>query len=332
MQTEAPNILVWKGPGTDELSPIYLVPHEQVDLFPERWQFKPFDFTVYPDTASTNQSYPLESRDPIVDTALRKFANRLIASDIGNNQIEMPPEYWNKREWRNVQNPPDTSHLRTILRPGTGQLNLMLNPMEYGAIPEPKPLFFYISAVDQLPEDAEEFDFGRRQLVRASAQNGIIFEVNRETEEISGFLWMSMQGNHQIVRGGEQELLDSAAIRFCVHNGDTFVTGRSDYPADNREPIISWEDWSQNPIHHDLYQMTQDLHKAKYLDDHVEMVNYTPEMPKHGQRIADAINRSSLGEGMYSAKIGKVVAISPSGGGKVDWSPDPNEFHLTPLS
>ncbi|MBI2005623.1 MAG: hypothetical protein HYS80_02570 [Candidatus Aenigmarchaeota archaeon] len=137
------------------------------------------------------------------------------------------------------------------------------------------------------------------------------------------------------LRAYERMLLDSVAMRFCVHNGDVFLTDRSDYDVkDGEEPFINWDRWSHHSIHHDLHQMAMEFREMDLLDDHVDVVEFTPDEPEHGKRIGKAINKSDLGEGMDSAKIGKVVAMSPSGGGKVDWkSDDPNKgVHLTPLS
>ena len=259
-ETETP-ILVWNGPGTAELSPKFLVPQEQQPLYPERWQFQPFNIAVYPNPTIENLAEGQTIiRDPIVDLTVDKLVKRLTADDLGNKNLEIPAEYWDKRKWNQLQNVPAQELPRAVIRPGTGQLDLLLDPLDYGKMPEPKPLFFYVSAVDSLPEEASDYHYSRRQLVRAAAQNGVIFQVDSDINKITGFWWMSMQGNHWVEYGPEEKLLDSVALRFCVHNGDTFVTDRSDYPQGTGEPIITWDQWNRLPTHHNLHEMAIQLH------------------------------------------------------------------------
>lgn len=385
----------WHGPGP--LSPDFLKRVQEGSVpTPERWRFTPFPIAIYDNPADgrskdergKNIPYPTgtkDRRDPRVDTVVQKLVSRLTAPDLGNTLVPLTELQMNKKLAKIAARASGVRILdkaassdfaqrilgkagpgnsdavvpKVVIRPGTGELDVLLSPLDYMNMPDPKPFFFYVSVVDKLPKDhiskvdhqshsAEDFDYSRQQLARAAVHNGVIFEQG-ERGFITGFWWFSTQGNHQVVRideevllnasdeklaEAEKVLLDSVALRVCVHHGDEFLTERSDYKEGVGEPIIDWESWTKNSVHKDLHKMAHDLSELGYLDDHVDIKTFTPDELKHGQRISDAINRSDLGEGMYSSKIGKVVAMSPSGGKKVKWtSEDPNiAVHLTPLS
>lgn len=370
--------------STKHLTDILPVAGPEQTPYPERWSFQPFTFAVDPSPTIENlKKDEVRPRDPIVDIALSKFVNRLQEHDIGNRQVplaidfnernafaEKTTELANKRLLRRfaknivesqvVQTVARTMRMKkwgisdkdiphVVIRPGTGELDLLLHPADYGFLPEPKPFFFYVSAVAEFPKEyistftgtdgephsAEEHDFSRQQITRAATHNGVIFRVNKETGKITGYWWMSTQGNHILREAPEEQALEEVAIRFSVHNGDIFVTDRFDYHLkDGEKPFVNWDEWKALPVHRQLHEMAQRFKAMGLLDDKVDVTLFTPDAPYHGEFISDAINRSDLGEGMYSMYITGIglVVVSPSGGGKTEWSELAEKHHLTPVS
>lgn len=300
--------------GDTILTPLHLRP-ERPDG-PERWAVKPFNFSVYPIADET-------TRPAYHKATLDKLVARLQVPDAGNTLVDHPRAETDKKQLPQM-----------TIRLGNGKLDSYMDPRDYLRMPEPRPLFLFTNVVTELPENIDA-KYARQQLVRGAAHNGVIFRVDPQTNEIKEALWMSTQGNFYRITGTEQEILDNVAMRIIVHNGEEFITNRQDYiPIKEEKPLVTWNDWEKDSLHYELWNMAQVFHSLGLLDDKVDLTEFTPDRREHAKLIMRAINRSALGEGMYSyfrRKL-KVLAVSPSGGGKVEWlSYLAKDHHLVPV-
>lgn len=300
--------------GDTMLTPLNLKP-ERPDG-PERWAVKPFNFSVYPIAAE-------DGRPAYHISTLDKLTARLQAPDTNNTLVDHPTATTDKSQLPQM-----------TIRLGNGQLDSYMDPWDYVRMSDPRPLFLFTNVVTELPENIDA-KYARQQIVRGAGHNGVIFRVDPNTHEIKEALWMSTQGNFYRITGSEQEILDSVALRIMVHNGEEFITNRQDYiPIKEEKSLVTWDDWEKDSLHYELWNMARVFHSLGLLEDKVDLIEFTQDRPGHARLIMSAINRSALGEGMYSyfrRKL-KVLAVSPSGGGKVEWpSYLAKDHHLVPV-
>ena len=201
----------------------------------------------------------------------------------------------------------------------------------YLSLRHQKPLLFYLNTVKRFPQNID-FHVARKQLVRGACHNGVIFEGNPYKNSIGRALWMSMQGNYAIIEGSQDEIFDEVIFRTLNHYGADFVTEREDYQEEDGRPWLPWKEWAESSHHRENWHAAQDLFEQHLIEDEVNLRRYAPYY--FIRLLMIAINKSAIGEsmrGQYLPDLG-VYVVTPSGGKKVKWNPDPIDGHLTPVS
>ena len=191
-------------------------------------------------------------------------------------------------------------------------------------LPPPRGMPFMVTTVDPLPGRLD-FDLARGQLVKKACNNGVIMAVNRAGELQEAF-WASMQGNHMKIKGSPEEIYAEIALRAVAHYGAPMLTDRQETTSP-----ISWESWVQTGVYDQIAQAAQDLGGAGIIEDKVNLVKYDPIQ---GLKIMAALNRvSGFGESMRAllTPLG-ILAVTKSGGGKVNINRNPQKGHLVPIS
>lgn len=209
------------------------------------------------------------------------------------------------------------ANLREELSPG----------IVYGRLPKPRGTALMITAVESIP-DSNLFDLARGQLVRKSGQIGIVVEGNLDGTRVRRALWASMAGNHSLLTGHEQDILDDLALRVLAHAGAEKI---NIYEGDV-EASASWQQWSASSIHQDIAVAGQALGEASIIEDKVILDQYGSD--RQSREVLLFLERGALGEGMRSQLDTelRLMGVTATGGGKVEVSPDPMDGHVIPIS
>jgi hypothetical protein len=209
------------------------------------------------------------------------------------------------------------ANLREEVRPST----------VYGRLPKPRGTALMITAVESIP-DRDLFDLARGQLTRKAGQIGILLEGDPDGTEVRRALWASMAGNHALLAGREEDIFDDLALRVQAHAGAEKVNL---YEGDD-ESSISWEEWSESPVHHDIAHAGRALGKANIIEDKVVLDQYGSE--RQAREVLRFLERGALGEGMRSQvdPALRVMAVTSTGGGKINVDPDPSYGQIIPIS
>jgi hypothetical protein len=202
-----------------------------------------------------------------------------------------------------------------------------VSPLEFlTRLPKPRGMGMVIATVDRIPE-GDLFDIGRGLIVRKAAHIGLLVEGDEQTGTLKRALWISMAGNHKLLTGNPEEILDSAALRILVHVGSENLTGH----AGDESPHLTWEAWCASPIHHEMAEAARALGDAGLIEDRVPLEKYaTGRQIRH---VLSFLNRSALGEGMRSQLDPhlRVMGVTTTGGGKINLSADPNDGQIVPV-
>ncbi len=230
-----------------------------------------------------------------------------------------------------VQVPGEKTELGSIVHLGIGfgvNLREEVRPSAvYGRLPKPRGAALMITAVERIPED-NLFDLARGQLIRKAGQLGILVEGDLEGTKVVRALWASMAGNHRLLTGREEDIFDNLALRMQAHAGAEKV---NIYEGDD-ETSISWKEWSASPVHHDIADAGRALGEANIIEDKVILDQYSSD--RQTREVLGFLERSALGEGMRSQLDSelRVMAVTTTGGGKINVSPDPMHGHIVPIS
>ncbi len=195
-----------------------------------------------------------------------------------------------------------------------------------GQMPKPRGSVLVINTVESLP-DVPLFDLARGQLVKLAGHFGILVEGHLESTDIRRGLWASMAGNNRLLGGSAEAILDSLALRILAHAGAEKI---NDHDAD--EPMgLTWEAWSASPVHADIAEASRALGAAGVIEDEVPLGSYGT-----GEQVGSILrflNRAALGEGMRSQldPALRIMAVTTSGGSKINVSADPRDGHLVPI-
>ncbi len=273
------------------------------------WTYEPFKFSV-----------GRQPHNPIQEEILAKLTAGLTSPELGNELVNLPRFAFLGREMPKMA---IAFGQNTIFEENREGLR------DYIRIKKPRPLLFLIDTVDKLPEKID-FDLARGVLVRGTSHNGAIFEVTKE-EGIKRVLWASTQGNYAVIEGPETQIMQDVIFRILAHYGATFVTQKQDARVSDGQ-ILRWQDWRDAATHQATWEAAQILAQRKLIEDHVILEKYAS--PEHIRLIRLALDRSALGESMrgeWLSGLG-VYVVTPSGGGKVDWNPDPEKGVLVPVS
>jgi hypothetical protein len=197
----------------------------------------------------------------------------------------------------------------------------------YGRLPKPRGTVLMITTVERIPE-TDRFDLARGQLIRKAGQIGILVEGGLTGTEVRRALWASMAGNHSLLTGYEEEIFDNLALRVQAHAGAEKINIHS---GDDETPI-PWKAWSESPVHHDIAQAGRALGKANIIEDKVILDQYSSD--KQAREVLRFLERGALGEGMRSQldPALRVMAVTSTGGGKINVNPDPMHGQIVPIS
>jgi hypothetical protein len=209
------------------------------------------------------------------------------------------------------------ANLREEVRPST----------IYGRLPKPRGTVLMITAVESIP-DTDLFDLARGQLVKKACHLGILVEGGLEGSTVKRALWASMAGNHSLLIGNEEDILNNLALRVLAHAGAEKINR---YAGDD-ETSMSWEEWSQSPVHQDIAQAGRALGTADIIEDRVVLDQYGTD--RQARDVLRFLERGALGEGMRSQldPVLRVMAVTSTGGGKIKVDPDPMAGQIIPVS
>jgi len=196
----------------------------------------------------------------------------------------------------------------------------------YGRLPKPRGTVLMVTTVKTIPE-TNPFDLAREQLVTKASHIGILVEGDPRDTTVRRALWGSMAGNHRLLEGCEEDILDDLALRVQAHAGAEKIN-RHEGDDDTR---ISWSEWKGSLIHHDIAQAGRALGKAGIIEDKVILDQHGSS--RQAQLVLRFLERAALGEGMRSQLDSelRVMGVTATGGGKVNVSPDPMDGRIIPI-
>jgi hypothetical protein len=197
----------------------------------------------------------------------------------------------------------------------------------FGRLPKPRGTVLMITAVENIPE-TDLFDLARGQLVRKAGHLGIVLEGALEGTRVRRALWASMAGNHSLLTGSEEDILDDLALRVLAHAGAEKI---NIYAGDD-STSLSWAAWCASPVHHDIAQAGRALGEADIIEDRVILDQYGTS--RQSREVLRFLERGALGEGMRSQldTALRVMAVTSTGGGKINVNPDPVAGQIIPIS
>lgn len=222
------------------------------------------------------------------------------------------------------RNTPIDQRPNMIIVLGNGELHSRSSSLTlHRHLPKPASRFFFVNTVNKLPNDVNH-DRARRELVAAACHNGVIFEGNAIHPEKA--LWISTQGNFQILRGTSQEIYQEIARRAQIHYGS--VPANKRYNGGLRLP---WKEWKQSKIHSNTAEAAHRLGDVGVIENEVDLEKYTAD--KRLARLeARAFNENGIGESMRSELDPRgYMGITRSGGGKVEVDENPKKGHIIPV-
>jgi len=230
-----------------------------------------------------------------------------------------------------VQVPGEKTELGSVADLGIGfgaNLREEIRPSAvYGRMPKPRGTVLMITAVESIP-DTDLFDLARGQLVKKACHLGILVEGDLEEAKVKRALWASMAGNHSLLTGREEDILDNLALRVLAHAGAEKI---NKYAGED-ETSLSWQEWSRSSVHHDIAQAGQVLGRAGIIEDKVVLDQYGTD--RQARDVLRFLERGALGEGMRSQldPALRVMAVTSTGGGKINVNPDPMAGQIIPIS
>jgi hypothetical protein len=137
-----------------------------------------------------------------------------------------------------------------------------------------------------------------------------------------------MAGNHSLIAGHEEDIFDALALRVQAHAGAEKVNlYEGDDPA-----WMEWEEWAASPVHQDISEAGRRLGEANIIEDRVVLDHYGSD--RQAREVLRFLERGALGEGMHSQldPALRVMAVTTTGGGKINIDPDPMAGQIVPVS
>lgn len=298
----------------DSLVDWSLSPKDLVPILRERaktepvWNPKPVDIAPGNDFSNRLQ-----------ETIFSQLNKRLTHDAIGGKLTSVPDK-----------NTPMKDRPNVITMFGSGELNSTLQSVRlYLTLPLPKPRFFLINSVPNLPD--LDFHQSRWQLFTGACHNGVIFEGNPDGDTINKALWISMQGNHKIIEGPEDKVYDNVTRRILAHYGATFLENRGNtHPPQD----VTWQSWVNSTVHQQKSEAAHTLGEHGIIQNEVELEQFGDS--QQSEAILEALKKSAgIGESMRWQLVEIdghwILAVTRSGGGKVEVSPNPSDGHLVPI-
>jgi hypothetical protein len=98
------------------------------------------------------------------------------------------------------------------------------------------------------------------------------------------------------------------------------------------EASISWDEWKASSVHQDIARAGRILGKANIIEDKVVLDQYGSD--RQAREVLRFLERGALGEGMRSQldPTLRVMAVTSTGGGKINVDPDPKRGQIIPVS
>ena len=196
----------------------------------------------------------------------------------------------------------------------------------YGRLPKPRGTVLMITTVENI-QTTNLFDLARGQLIRKAGHIGILVEGDSARAEVRRALWASMAGNHSLITGNEEDIFDALALRVQAHAGAEKVNL---YEGDDRA-WMAWEEWAASTVHQDISQAGRRLGEANIIEDRVVLDQYGSD--RQAREVLRFLERGALGEGMRSQldPALRVMAVTTTGGGKINVDPDPMAGQIVPV-
>jgi hypothetical protein len=229
-----------------------------------------------------------------------------------------------------VQVPGEKTEFGSVAHLGVGfgvNLREEMSPVTvYGRLPKPRGTVLIITTVENIPT-TNLFDLARGQLIRKAGHIGILVEGDVARAEVRRALWASMAGNHSLITGHEEDIFDDLALRVQAHAGAEKVNL---YEGDDHA-FMAWEEWSASSVHHDIAQAGRALGEANIIEDRVVLDQYGSD--RQAREVLRFLERGALGEGMRSQldPALRVMAVTTTGGGKINVNPDPMAGQIVPV-
>ena len=230
-----------------------------------------------------------------------------------------------------VEVPGEKTELGSVAELGIGcgaNLREEIRPSAvFGRMPKPRGTVLMITAVESIP-DTDLFELARGQLVKKACHLGILVEGDLEGTRVKRALWASMAGNYSLITGHEEDILDNLALRVQAHAGAEKI---NKFAGDD-ETFLSWEEWSRSSVHRDIAQAGQTLGQASIIEDKVVLDQYGTD--RQARDVLRFLERGALGEGMRSQldPTLRVMAVTSTGGGKINVNADPMAGQIIPIS
>lgn len=202
-----------------------------------------------------------------------------------------------------------------------------ISPLDVlGKMPKPRGSMLVIGTTGAIP-DVPLFDLARGLLVKKAGHFGILIEGDPQSPQVRRALWASMAGNNKLLDGTEGAMFDSLVTRILAHAGAEKI---NDHDADEAFGL-TWEAWCASPVHAELAEASRVLGAAGVIEDEVPLGSYGT-----GEQVGSVLrflNRAALGEGMRSQidTTLRLMAVTTSGGSKINVSADPMDGHLVPI-
>ncbi|MBN1429357.1 MAG: hypothetical protein JXB07_13370 [Anaerolineae bacterium] len=229
----------------------------------------------------------------------------------------------------------DTPEQETVLGVGA-QLGIVcgrdmeeeISPLTLlGQLPKPRGMMLIINTLEAIPQ-SPLFDLARGQLVKKASHIGILAEGSLDGGQLRRALWASMAGNNRMLNANEQNILDQLALRIQANVSAEKINNQSG----EIRTSMSWREWSDLSIHHEIARTAQRLGTAGIIEDEVPLVQYGTG----GQvrSVLRFLKRAALGEGMRSQIVPgwRIMGVTTSGGNKINVSSDPLDGHIVPVS
>lgn len=249
-----------------------------------------------------------------------------------DRMLERLQEYFRRPELRGDncelphKNTPPEERPRMVMVFGNGELGYRTNSYDiHRGAGNPPPAFMLINSVAHLPSHID-LTVARSQIVEAGAHCAVIGEGD---EKLQRALWVSTQGNWKLIEGSEEEILQNIAWRSQEHFASPKVSTRHD--EGKRGHALDWRILASSPAFTNISEAAHLLGERGIIENEVDLRRFTKD-ERWAKLIAKAFNRNGVGESMRSEfDPAGFLAVTKSGGGKVEVDRDPGKAHLTPV-
>ena len=253
---------------------------------------------------------------PLQDTAFEHLQEYIHGPELKGSIYELPRK-----------GTPTSARPRIVIMFGNGELGCRTDSLGiHRAAGNPPPTFLFINSVPHLPSHID-LTAARTQIVEAGTHCGVILEGDRKIQRA---IWISTQGNWYLLEGEQEEILQNIAWRSQEHFGSPKLSTRHD--ADKNGFTLPWRVLANSPAFANTSEAAHILGDMGIIENEVDLTRFTADA-RRAKLLAKAFNKNGVGESMRSEyDPAGFLAITRSGGGKIEVDPDPKKGHLTPVS